>query len=81
MGIIISSRDQDLYVSRPKDPKAKEKKQKKSKLNLKLLILKLKTSSMMSLPTQGRTKEKGTMARKNSSVFIVGRASTLNMTG
>ena len=33
----------------------------------------------MSLLAQGRTKEKGTMARKKSSVLIAGRASTLNM--
>ena len=44
-----------------------------------LLILELKTNSMMNLLAQGRTKEKGTMARKKSSVHIAGRASTLNM--
>ena len=46
---------------------------------MKLLTIKFKTSSMKSLPTQRRTKEKGIMERKKSSVHTVGRASTLNM--
>ena len=79
MGIIRSSHDQALHVSRPKDLKGKGKQQKNKKLNLMLPSLELKTSSMVNLPAQGRIKEKGTMARKKSSVIISGRASTLNM--
>ena len=79
MGIIRSSHDQALHVSGPKDLKGKGKQQKNPKLNLMLLSLELKTSSMMSLLAQGRTKEKGTMARKKSSVHTTGRASTPNM--
>ena len=79
MGIIRSSRDQALHVSRPKDLKGKGKQQKNPKINLKLLSLNLKTSGMMSLPAQRRTKGKGIMERKNSIVHTAGRASTLNM--
>ena len=41
--------------------------------------LELKISSMMNLPAQGRTKEKGTMGKKESGVLTVGRVFILNM--
>ena len=41
--------------------------------------LELETGSMMNLLVQGRTKEKGTMGKKKSSVLTVGRVFTLNM--
>ena len=63
----------------PKISTVKESSRKMRKLNLMLPILELKTSSMMNLSTQGRTKEKGTMGKKNSSVLTMGRVFTLNM--
>ena len=41
--------------------------------------LELKISSMMNLLAQGRTKEKGTMGKKNLGVLTAGRVFTLNM--
>ena len=79
MGIIWSYRDQSLHVSGLKDLKGKGKQQRIRKLNLMLPSLELKTSSMMNLSTQGRTKEKVTMGKKKSSVRTAGRVFTLNM--
>ena len=79
MGIIWSSCDQALHVLGPKDLNGKGNSRRTQKLNLKLLSLKLKTNSMMNLPVQGRTKEKGTMGKKKSSVLTAGRFFTLNM--
>ena len=79
MGIIRSSRDQSLHVLGPKDLKGKGKQLKIRKLNLMLPSLELKINSMMNLLAKGRTKENGTMGKKNSSVLIAGRVFTLNM--
>ena len=79
MGIIRSSHDQALHVSRPKDLKGKESSRRNQNPNSKLLSLKLKTSSMKTLLAQRRTKEKGIMERKKSSVHTTRRASTMNI--
>ena len=63
----------------PKIWRLKESSKRTQKPNSKLLSLKLKTSSMKSLLTRRRTKTKGIMERKKSSVHTAGRASTLNM--
>ena len=63
----------------PNIGRVNESNRRTQKPNLMLLNLELKISSMMSLSAQGRTKEKDTMERKNSSVLIAGRDSTLNM--
>ena len=44
-----------------------------------LASLELKTSSMMNLSTQGRTKEKGIMGKKESGVLTAGRVFTLKI--
>ena len=59
--------------------KGKGMQQKNPKTKFEAPKPKVETSSMMSLLAQGRTKEKGTMERKKSSVHTVGRDSTLNM--
>ena len=79
MGIIRSSRDQALYASGPKDLKGKGKQQKNPKTKFKYPNPKVENQSMMSLSAQKRTKEKGIMESKYSSVHTAGRASTLNM--
>ena len=56
-----------------------ESSKRTQKTNLKLLSLKLKTNNMKSLPARRRTKEKGIMGRKKSSVHTVRKDSTLNM--
>ena len=79
MGIIISSHDQALYASGPKYLKGKGNHKRTQKPNLKLLSLKLKTSSMKSLSAQRRTKEKGIMEMRKSTIHTAGRDSTMNM--
>ena len=64
----------------PKIWRVKESSRKTRKLNLMLPSqLELKINSMMNLPAQGRTKEKGTMGNKKSGVLTAGRVFTLNM--
>ena len=63
----------------PMISRVKESSRKIRKLNLMLPSLELKTNSMMNLSAQGRTKEKGTMGKKKSSVLTEGRVFTLNM--
>ena len=79
MGIIISSCDQALHVSGPKDLKGKGKQQKNQKIKFDAPNPRVENQQHDESSGSRKNEGKGTMGKKKSGVLTAGRFFTLNM--